>query len=124
MVFNINKGATLPILKLELIDDGIQDYAKFYDLIQNADIYFTMSDVETGRRIIGKKKAYLESKTQYTSSYYEEFYLTYQFTEKETAKAGTYIGKFIIEFLEGTGTLIVPINDELTINVLEGSIRK
>jgi hypothetical protein len=41
-----------------------------------------------------------------------------------TAKPGTYIGKFIIEFLDGSGTLIVPIREELIINVLEGSIKK
>jgi len=48
MDFHINKGATLPILKMELVKDGRYTYKEFHDKLQNAKIYFTMADVTTG----------------------------------------------------------------------------
>ena len=45
MEFFINKGATLNPLKMELINDGRNDYHKFHEKVQNANIYFTMTDV-------------------------------------------------------------------------------
>ena len=36
MEFFINKGATLNVLKLQLIQDGRNDFNRFFDMIQNA----------------------------------------------------------------------------------------
>lgn len=124
MEFFINKGATLPILKLELIKDGRNDYKKFHDMIQNADIYFSMSDVETGIKKIGKKPGLCIYKEPTNDCIDDEYYLAYQFSEKDTKVAGRYAAQFEINFLDGSGTLIVPIREELFVNVLEGSIRK
>ena len=124
MEFFINKNSTLPVLKLELIQDGRNDFHNFFELIQNADIYFTMTDVVTGIKRIGKKVAGTELVTPVSDCVGEEYYITYQFTERESEKAGRYLGQFTIEFNDGTGTLIVPIREELFINVLEGTIRK
>ena len=55
MEFSINKNSTLPVLKLELIQDGRNDFQKFHEKIQNANIYFTMTDVVTGVKRIAKK---------------------------------------------------------------------
>lgn len=123
MEFFINKGATLNVLKLELIQDGRNDFEKFFEKIQNANIYFSMSDVVTGVKRIGLKSATLSLVTP-ESCVAEEYYLTYQFTAQETSRAGRYNAQFTIEFLDGTGTLIVPIKDELYINVLDGGIKK
>ena len=54
MDFFINKGATLPVLKMELIQDGRYDWSSFYNKLQDSTIYFTMSDLETGVKKIGK----------------------------------------------------------------------
>jgi len=124
MNFHINKNSTLPVLNMELVKDGRYTYKEFNDLIQNANIFFTMANIETGTKCIGKKEATLTPKNQYNGCEDEEYYLTYQFTEKETSKPGTYVGKFIIEFLDGSGTLIVPIREELYINILDGSIKR
>lgn len=123
MEFFINKGASLPILKLELIQDGRNDFHSFYEKVQNANIYFSMSDVITGVKKIGRKTAGLSLVTP-VNCVGEEYYVVYQFTENDTNKAGRYVGKFIFEFLDGSGTLIAPIREELFINVLEGSIKK
>jgi len=123
MEFYINKNASLPILKLELSQDGRNDFNHFFEMIQNADIFFSMTDVITGIKKIGKKRTGV-ALVEPISCIGEEYYITYQFTEKDTNKAGRYIGQFIIEFLDGTGTLLVPIREQLFINVLDGDIKK
>ncbi len=123
MEFFINKESTLPVLKMELIQDGRNDFRRFFELIQNANIYFTMTDIVTGIKRIGRKRAGTALVTP-ASCVGDEYYLIYQFSEKETSRVGRYVGQFTIDFLDGTGTLIVPIREELFINVLDGSIKK
>ena len=124
MEFFINKNASLPILKMELIQDGRNDFHKFFELIQNANIFFTMTDVITGVKRIAKKKAGTQLVLPQSDCTGEEYYLVYHFSSKETSVAARYVGQFEIEFLDGTGTLIVPIREELYVNVLDGSIKK
>lgn len=123
MEFFINKNATLNVLKLELIQDGRTDFSTFHDKIQNANIYFTMTDVVTGVKRIANKETLVEL-VEPASCIGDEFYLTYQFTERDTAVAGRYIGQFTIDFLDGSGTLIVPIRESLFINVLDQGLMK
>ena len=124
MEFHISKNATLPKLKLELIKDGRNDFNKFHDKIQNANITFTMTDIVTGVKRIACKSAGIEEVLPKNNCICEEYYLVYQFTSKETSVGGRYVGNFEIDFLDGSGTLIVPIREELFINVIEGSIKK
>ena len=124
MEFHINKNSTLPILKLELIKDGRNDFHKFHDKIQNASISFTMTDVITGVKKIAKKTAGIQQVEPASDCIGDEFYLVYQFTEKETNTAARYAAQFEIRFLDGSGTLIVPIREELFVNVLDGTIKK
>jgi hypothetical protein len=123
MEFYINQHATLNKLKLELIQDGRNDFHKFHEKVQNANIYFTMTDVITGVKKIAKKLAGIEL-VDPTSCVGEEYYLAYQFNSKETAVAGRYVGKFEIEFIDDNSVLIVPIKDTLYINVLDHGIKK
>lgn len=123
MEFSINKNSTLPVLKLELINDGRNDFNKFHEKIQNANIFFTMTDVITGVKRIAKKITGIEQ-VEPSNCVGDEFYLIYQFTERDTSVSGRYVGQFEVEFLDGSGTLIVPIKEELFINVLERTIKK
>lgn len=123
MEFHINKNSTLPILKLELIQDGRNDFHKFYDLIQNSNITFSMTDVITGIKRIGKKRAGTSLVTP-ESCMGEQYFLIYQFTQSDTSKAGRYVAQFEIDFLDGTGILIVPIREQLFINILDNDIKK
>ena len=127
MIFHINKGATLPVLRMELIQDGRYDWSSFYDKLQNSTIYFTMSDLETGVKKIGKKQTVAllkETCADCDDCLGEEYYLSYKFGERDTNKEGVYIAKFIIEFDDGSGTLIVPLREELRVSVIGGSIKK
>lgn len=123
MEFFININSTLPVLKLELIQNGRNDFKNFFELIQNANIYFTMTDVVTGVKKIAKKLASTEM-VEPISCGNEEYYITYQFTAKQTKTGGRYVGRFDIEFLDGTGNLVVPIREELNITILDGTIKK
>jgi hypothetical protein len=127
MDFFINKNSTLPVLYLELIPDGRYDYSCFYDKLQNSNIYFMMSDIDTGVKKVGKKLTPAVKKEECVGDdgcLREVYYLSYKFSERDTNKAGVFIGQFIIDFLDGSGELIVPIREELRINILEGSIKK
>lgn len=123
MDFNINQHASLPVLKMELIQDGRNDFHKFYDQIQNADLTFSMVDISTGVRRIGKKTAHTSLVTP-PDCENDRYYLIYQFTQEDTARAGRFAGLFEIDFLDGSGILIVPIRETLFINILDNGIKK
>ena len=63
MEFFINKNSTLPKLKMELVNDGRNDFRNFYEKIQNATITFTMYDVETKVKRIACSTANIEMAT-------------------------------------------------------------
>jgi len=124
MDFFININSTLPKLTLELINDGRDNFQKFFEKVQNANIYFTMIDVISGNKKICNKKAGIELVEPKSDCVGEQYYLVYQFSESETSKSGRYIGRFTIDFLDGSGTLIVPIRNVLYINILDNGIKK
>jgi len=124
MDFVINRKSTLPLLVMELIQDGRYDYKDFHTKIQNANIYFSMYDIKTGAKKISKKLAGLILKPKGCEDDPDEFYIGYDWDPKDTLKAGTFKGEFTIDFLDGTGTLISPIKEELIIHILQGSIKK
>jgi hypothetical protein len=121
MEFFINKNSTLPKLKMELVNDGRNNFRKFYEKIQNATITFTMYDVDTRVKRIACSSASLEMvvANDCLNTETPTYYIAFQFSELQTSKSGRYNGSFTITFLDGTGTLIAPIRDELYINVLE-----
>ncbi len=83
-----------------------------------------MTDVITGVKKIAKKRASTQLVLPQSDCTGEQYYITYTFIQRETAVAGRYIGSFEIEFLDGSGTLIVPIREDLFINILDGGIKK
>ena len=82
-----------------------------------------MTDVVTGVKRIAKKPTGLQL-VQPESCVGDEFYIVYQFTERDTAVAGRFNAQFNIIFLDGSGTLIVPIRETLFVNVLDQGILK
>ena len=49
----------------------------------------------------------------------QEYYIGYKFSKKETNETGIYRGEFKIDFLDDGCTLIVPIREDLIIQVLD-----
>jgi len=121
MEFFINKNSTLPNLKMELINDGRNDFRKFFEKIQNATIKFNMYDVKTNLKRIAKSSAEIELKCEDCDLGGDapEYYIVYKWAARDTTKPGKYNGEFVITFLDGTGTLIAPIREELFINILD-----
>lgn len=118
MDFFIKKGASLPILQLELIPNSKHGYNEFYDLIQNSLITFSMTNVESGMKKIFCKEALCLTKLDVDSEIYDKYILSYQFSEKDTNTVGTFQGEFTIDFNDNIGKLIVPIKNDLFIHVI------
>lgn len=130
--FTINKGAELPKLRLELIQDGKSDFRKFYIAIQAADaVLFTMTNLETGIKKIAKAPAEVVYDEDCTCD--ERYLLQYTWKKRDTNESGTYVGHFHIVFndqvvSEGMtfpkGELIVPIQEPLNIIITDHCLKK
>lgn len=134
--FYINALSTLPVLRMELINDGRNDYNKIYDAIQDADITFSMKDTETGILKVCNAEAIV--KLAETDGCEEHYVIEYAWKERDTKKPGIYQGWFEINFrgelrepsseyclgnpdniIERfpNGKLIVPIQEDLIIYI-------
>ena len=122
MEFFIRKGATDPILKLQLLDDGKNDKSSFNDLLENADITFDMVDVDTDVPEILGAQCQLALRTKKYDQTTDEYYITYRFNDSQTKKSGKFEGIVNIQFrdtnLQPTTKLIVPIKEKLFINII------
>jgi len=122
MDFFIRQGATDPILKMRLIDDGKNDKSSFNELLENSDITFEMSQVKTDVPYILGAACQLALRTKKYQQTTDEYYIIYRFTEAQTAEKGRFEGKFTIQFLDSMGMpstkLIVPIQEKLHINIV------
>jgi hypothetical protein len=120
MEFFIKKKATLPVLKLQVVKDGRSDYNQFMNAIELSSIFFSMIDVETGLIKINSKPAGFVEKTLLDPNAEPEYYIYYRFTSTDTNRVGRYEGQFLIK--NDDGNLIVPIREQLFINVQESFV--
>ena len=118
MDFFIKKGATLPLLQLELIPDSKHGYNEFYDMVQNSTITFSMINIDSGVKKIFCKEALCINRLDSTSDVYDKFILSYKFSERDTNLVGSYYGEFTINFNDDIGKLIAPIKDKLLIHII------
>jgi len=121
MEFSIRQGASDPILKMRMIDDGKNDKTSFNDLLESADITFEMSDVKTGEPVILNSDCFVTTRTKLYNQTTEEYYITHRFTETQTSEMGKFEGKITIQFLDTdlnpTTKLILPVKEKLYINI-------
>ena len=119
-----NDQKVLPVLCMMLIDDGRHDYMKFHEKIQNADIKFSMIDVESGVYKVANAPAFIQKIA--TTGCSDEFEICYQFTKRQVNTPGIYRGYFTIDFGNDLkndnyeypeGVLRMPIRDYLDIIV-------
>ena len=123
MDFYINKDSLLPILRMELIEDGRHDYNKFMELIQNSSITFTMVNIDTGVTKVANAPAFI--KLREDGGCVDQYVICYKWKKHDVKEAGRYKGTFNIEFGEikndeydyPEGNLIMPIREELVINI-------
>jgi hypothetical protein len=120
MEFFIKKNATLPLLKLQVVKDGRSDYDNFMKSIESSDIFFSMVDTENG---IPKMLSVLAGFVlkEFTELNPEpEYYIYYQFKNRDTNQVGRFEGQFMLN--TDDGVLILPIREKLFINVQESFV--
>jgi hypothetical protein len=121
MEFFIRQGASDPILKMRLIDDGKNDKSGFNDLLESCDITFDMYDAKTGEPEILNSDCLITTRDKKYNQTTDEYYITHRFTESQTSKIGKYEGKITVQFLDTnlnpTTKLILPIKEKLFITI-------
>lgn len=126
--FFINKNSLNPVLRMELISDGDYDYDKstlYNHSIQNANITFSMKNISNGILKVSKAKAEIVNICDCECE--PKYILQYAWKKRDINEEGVFKGWFEINFIgdlyeDGvehlSGNLIVPIEEELIINVL------
>lgn len=123
--FNIVQNATLPYLEMEVINDGRHNFDKIYIALQAADVTFNMIDNNNGiKRIVNKKCNIVPIED---NGCIEKVKVQYQWCKNDTREKGQFKGYFKVSFKDDIvmedmmfpkGDLIVPIAEELIINVI------
>jgi len=119
MEFFIRKNATLPLLKLQVVKDGRGGYLELMNDLETATIYFTMINVSNGIPKIVSAPCQIVSLILADGAT-TEYYMYYRFTARDTNTPGRYQGQFLIK--NEQGNLIVPIREELYVNVEDSFI--
>jgi hypothetical protein len=117
--FYIRKNSNLPILMMKLINDGRNDYKKFFEDLESSAITFSMTNLETGRYKIFNKQGLFIPMEKEINNNITEYYLAYKFTNKDTDKPGVYRGEFKIDLLDQGCSIITPIYEDLIITILD-----
>ena len=123
--FTINRYATLPTLKMEVINDGRNDFWKLYLALQATEpgaVRFSMWNSDTGIYKIANAEA--EIVYDEDSGCEEKYFIQYSWKKGDTDEPGIYNGLFKITFNDNVvadgltfpkGDLIVPICENLCI---------
>ena len=120
MDFYIKKNATLPLLKMQVVQDGRSEYQQFMTSLETATITFTMINSATGIPKIVSKPAYIVELINLDVNALPEYYVYFRFTERDTNQVGNYTGQFLIHNTDGN--LILPLREELNIFIQESFI--
>ena len=86
MEFFIRQGASDPILKMRMIDDGKNDKSSFNDLLENAEITFDMYDSKTGEPMVLASPCNITTRTKLYNQTTDEYYIVYRFTSEQTPR--------------------------------------
>jgi len=120
MEFTIGQNATLPVLKMQVVKDGTQNFDEMMSFIERSSIFFSMVITDTGVPKVYTKSAGFVEKLEMDPNSSPEYYVYYRFTQQDTSRIGRYEGQFM--FINEDGTLVLPIREPLFINVVESFI--
>jgi len=120
--FFIKKDSTLPELKYPLTQHTMEQYDITADMLENCAITFSMIDADTGNYRIANVAGNLvvnNNRPEYPDEV--QYTLTYKFKLSQTAKAGRYLGEFVIDFLgENCGKITLPTQGQINILISDG----
>lgn len=125
--FFIRKDSVNPVLRMELIKNGKDDFHRslINYALQDSTVTFNMTDIENGLFRVCGSPAEIVLKDKDTCE--NEYILVYRWKPRDVSVKGTYRGWFDIVFngnitADGMefpeGNLIVPIEEELAIHVI------
>ncbi len=121
MEFFIRQGASEPILKMRLIDDGKNDKSSFNDMLENCDITLDMFKIEDGEPEILNSECNITTRNKKYDQTTDEYYIVHRFTESQTSNVGKYEAKITVQFLDTnlnpTTKLILPIREKLFVTI-------
>ncbi len=123
MEFFIRQHSIEPVLKMQLVQDGRNDFKDFHDKLSNSSIYFSMKDISTGVPKVLNRPAGIVSKTPTSVNSPVEYYVFYKWSAKDVKKTGRFEGQFVIYFHDDNTELIVPIREDLYINITESFVK-
>eukprot|EP01048_Picozoa_sp_COSAG05_P003190 COSAG05_NODE_144_length_16564_cov_6.551776_5_plen_127_part_00 len=123
MEFFIRKDSIEPILKMQLVQDGRNDFQHFHDKLSNSSIYFSMKDEKTGIPRVLNRTAGIVAKEPTSVNSPTEYYIYYQWTKKDVKKVGRFEGQFVIYFHDDNTELIAPIRENLYINISDSFVK-
>ena len=115
MEWFIKKNATLPVIKVKLSQNGRSDFMKTMSSLAESNVYFSMTDVDTGIPKISSVLATIQ--TGLTEDGQVEYYTYYQFKKNQTKKVGRFYAEFMI--INSDGQSFLPIADKVYINIIE-----
>tara|TARA_R100001163_G_scaffold61373_1_gene51311 strand:+ start:438 stop:818 length:381 start_codon:yes stop_codon:yes gene_type:complete len=123
MEFFIRQHSIEPILKMQLVQDGRNDFKNFHNKLSNSSIYFSMKDEKTGIPKVVNRPAGIVAKTPTSVNSPTEYYVYYKWVAKDVRKTGRFEGQFVIYFHDDNTELIVPIRENLYINITESFVK-
>ena len=123
MEFFIRKDSIEPVLKMQLVQDGRNEFKHFHEKVSNSSIYFSMRDVKTGIPKVLNKKANIVSKTKTSPNAPTEYYIYYKWIKRDVNKVGRFEGQFVIYFHDDNTELIVPIREDLYITISDSFVK-
>ena len=83
MEFFIRENSLEPILKMQLVQDGRNDFDAFYDKLSNSSIKFSMRDETTGVYKILNQPGGIVQKTKTSENSPTEYYIYYRWLKKK-----------------------------------------
>ena len=106
---------------MRVINDGRSDYKKIFDNLENAAITFSMKEVDSCKyRVFNKPALIIPVEDEACGT--TEYYIGYKFSQRETSIAGSFKAEFKINFLDDGTTLIVPIYEDLYVDIADSFV--
>lgn len=116
MEFYIKQNSTLPILKMEIIKDGRNDYNLNSFLSASTTFLISLYDKSNDTFLFASKECFVTS--EYSDFEYKNlYYLNYQFTNKDTQKTGKY--EVQISIPSEQGVILLPLQEKYYVNVVD-----
>lgn len=119
MEFFIRKNSIEPILKMQLVKDGRNDFESFHDKLSNSSIKFSMRNLNDGTYKILNQPGGIVEKVKISENSPTEYYIYYRWRKKDVNKVGRYQAMFTIFLHDDCTELIVPIREDLFVNITD-----